>query len=161
MKEVWLWESSVGTGPNFIELLTADFVLTVWFPFHSAANRKHTKRHANLPVLMEINDVLNYTNPWCTRKWLPIIFMLTCEIPLRLSKLFCYSKHKDLLFVNQRFEIGPWSEMRGGGGVTRVHSARPNTSNQEKVPRSRSIRIILSESGYSVKPEFLWIIEEN
>ena len=36
---------------SFQRCLAVDFVLTVWFLFHSAANRKHIERHANLPVL--------------------------------------------------------------------------------------------------------------
>ena len=38
-------------GPILLRCLAADFALTMQFLFHSAANRKHTKRHANLPVL--------------------------------------------------------------------------------------------------------------
>ena len=36
------------------------------------------------------------------------IFLLICEIRLCLSKIFCYSKHENLLTGKQRYEIGPW-----------------------------------------------------
>ena len=35
------------------------------------------------------------------------IFLLSCEIRLPHSKFFCYGKHKNLLTVKQRYEIGP------------------------------------------------------
>ena len=39
-----------------------------------------------------------------------LIFLLACEIHLHHSKFFCYSKHikhKNVLTVTQRYEIGP------------------------------------------------------
>ena len=36
-----------------------------------------------------------------------LIFLLTCEIRLQLSEIFCYSKHQTLFTVKQRFEVGP------------------------------------------------------
>ncbi len=40
------------SGPNFIELLNSWIcAYCAYFPFHSAANRKHTKRYANPLVL--------------------------------------------------------------------------------------------------------------
>ncbi len=35
-----------------------------------------------------------------------LVFLLTREIRLRLSKFVCYSKHDNLLTVKQRYEMG-------------------------------------------------------
>ena len=37
--------------PHTLSCLSADFVLPVRFSFYRAANRKRTKRHADLPLL--------------------------------------------------------------------------------------------------------------
>ena len=60
------------------------FVLPVWFPFYSTANRNHMKRSANLPVFtlwMQDDGDMQAG---------PLIFLLTCdsEDSLPLSKYF-------------------------------------------------------------------------
>ena len=60
-----------------------------------------------------------------------LIFLLTCEIRLQLSKFFCYSKHKNLLTVKQRYELGPWSWLvtlrLQFGWNSRITAVQPNT----------------------------------
>ena len=110
--ECWLWKwaifvvstfRTVSGGPNFIALLNGRYS-TVRFPSYCAASRRHTKRHANLPVLTarkKYNDVTMQIHG--KRAIKPPNFLHT---RVKYAYTFVLSTKMCLPTVKQRYEIG-------------------------------------------------------
>ena len=82
-------------------------MLTVQFLFHSAANCKHTKRHANLPVLTAQKYMMSQCKSTVNAQYDRPILLLNCEIPLHLSNFSATVSTKICLWLSSTMKLGP------------------------------------------------------